>query len=51
MHWIEAPADNEGESVFLLSMLTGERHSVPQDPNEAGAAGADHTPDEAGAED
>lgn len=41
VHWIEAPAESEGESVFLLSMLTGERHSVPQDPDEAGA---EHTP-------
>ncbi|WP_304324083.1 LuxR family transcriptional regulator [Corynebacterium frankenforstense] len=51
VHWIEAPADNEGESVFLLSMLTGERHSVPQDPDDAGAAGAEHAPDAPGAPD
>lgn len=40
VHWIEAPADNEGDSVFLLSMLTGERHSVPQAPEAPDAPGA-----------
>lgn len=39
VHWIEAPEDNEGDSIFLLTMLTGEKHSGSPE------AGTEHAED------